>query len=124
MDIQILKAREEDEYYFEEGCYILEMANTEHDPALSIARARVLPGDTTRLHSLQGLVERYLILQGCGMIELAGERSEVRVGDVVIIPPECPQKITNTGETDLVFLAIFTPRFQPSCYQNLEACGG
>ena len=31
---------EEDEYFFEEGCYILELANRADDPAVSVARAR------------------------------------------------------------------------------------
>ena len=31
------------------------------------------------------------------------------------------QRITNTGDTDLVFLCICTPRFDPQCYQNFDA---
>ena len=54
------------EYYFAEGCYINELSNAEHDPAVSIARARVPVGVTTRWHALTGVVERYLIEAGQG----------------------------------------------------------
>ena len=30
-----------DEFFIDEGCHILELSNSAHDPALSIARARV-----------------------------------------------------------------------------------
>jgi hypothetical protein len=53
MQAQILKTPESAEYYFEEGCFILELSNLEHDPQLSIARARVLAGMSTRLHRLK-----------------------------------------------------------------------
>lgn len=46
--------------------------------------------------------------------------TEVGVGDVVLIPPGCPQRITNTGSADLVFLAICTPRFMPQAYEDIE----
>ncbi|HMS81746.1 MAG TPA: hypothetical protein PKC20_19920 [Burkholderiaceae bacterium] len=36
------------------------------------------------------------------------------------LPPMCRQRIANTGETDLLFLAICTPRFEPGCYESLE----
>lgn len=40
---------------------------------------------------------------------------------MVLIPPETPQRITNIGNVDLIFLAICTPRFIPACYQDVEA---
>ena len=45
--------------------------------------------------------------------------SEVGVGDIVIIPPMCPQRITNIGQDDLVFLAICTPRFLSDVYEEI-----
>ncbi len=108
---------EAQEYYFEEGCYILELSNSEDDPELSIARARVIPGVSTKLHLLKDTIERYVILQGKGRVELGSQiAKEVAVGDVVLIPPACPQKITNTSATDLIFLVVCTPRFTPQAY--------
>ena len=107
------------EYYFEEGCYITELANSSDDPELSIARARVLPGITTRWHRLRNMTERYLLLEGRGSVEVGEEPArEVGPGDVVRIPPMCRQRITNVGKTDLIFLAICSPRFRRENYEN------
>jgi mannose-6-phosphate isomerase-like protein (cupin superfamily) len=122
MQAQILKTPESAEYYFEEGCFILELSNSAQDPQLSIARARVKAGMSTRLHRLTALVERYIILSGQGDVEIGDLPAQtVSAGNVVIIPPLCTQKITNTGEEDLVFLALCTPRFEKQFYQDIEA---
>jgi len=47
-----------DEYYFEEGCFIHELSNDPDDPEVSIARARVAPGQITRWHYLRETSER------------------------------------------------------------------
>lgn len=121
MQAQILKTPESDEYYFEEGCFILELSNSAQDPQLSIARARVKTGMSTRLHRLTALVERYVILSGLGSVEVGDLPAQtVSVGNVVIIPPHCAQKITNTGAEDLVFLALCTPRFEKQFYEDIE----
>lgn len=121
MKTQILKADEANEYFFDEGCFILELSNSPADPDVSIARARVKPGVTTKLHRLQGVVERYVILSGTGQVEVDGIPPKlVSAGDVVIIPALCSQRITNSGSEDLVFLAICTPRFTQEIYQNMD----
>ncbi len=64
-------------------------------------------------------VERYYILEGKGKIELAELAPKmVSAGDVVIIPALCKQRITNTGNTDLIFLAICSPRFKQQNYRK------
>jgi mannose-6-phosphate isomerase-like protein (cupin superfamily) len=108
------------EYYFVEGCYITELSNTGDDPAVSIARARVEPGVTTRWHRLSGITERYVILEGSGRVEVGGFTPRaVGAGDVVVIPPLTAQRISNTGADDLVFLAICSPRFLEDAYESL-----
>jgi mannose-6-phosphate isomerase-like protein (cupin superfamily) len=109
------------EYFTPELCHINELANSADDPDASIARARVGPGVTTRWHRLKGTVERYVILEGRGRVEVGDVRPhDVGPGDVVLIPPLCRQRISNIGATDLVFLAICTPRFRPDVYEDLE----
>lgn len=110
------------EFFFDEGCFINELSNSGDDPAVSIARARLPPGVTTRWHRLHGIAERYVIQQGCGLVEI-GELppQEVRPGDVVCIPPDCRQRISNRGTGDLIFLAVCTPRFRPAAYEDMEA---
>lgn len=109
------------EVHTPERCYITELANTPDDPAASIALARVVPGITTRWHRLVGTIERYVIIEGRGRVEV-GELvpHEVVAGDVVIIPPLCRQRITNIGKQDLTFLAICTPRFEQRNYEDVE----
>jgi len=108
------------EYFFREGCFITEWHNTPNDEDQSIARVRVEVGVTTRLHSLQSTAERYVILEGAGVATVGSDEIEVSVGDVVVIPSNCPQKIKNTGPEDLIFLAICTPRFKEENYQDLQ----
>jgi hypothetical protein len=60
----IIHNETDSEYYFEEGCFITELWNSPTDKEVSIARARVEPGVTTRLHSLKNVTERYIILKG------------------------------------------------------------
>ena len=109
------------EFYTSEKCYITELSNTPDDPDVSIARAKVEPGVTTRWHRLKGTVERYYIVNGTGRVEV-GKLSpkEVKPGDIVLIPPMCRQRITNIGSEDLVFLAICTPRFSNDAYKDIE----
>lgn len=109
------------EYFFREGCFITELSNGAHDPEASLARARVEPGRTTAWHALTGTAERYVILEGRGMVEVGDlPPREVGPGDVVVIPPGCRQRIANPGPADLVFLAVCTPRFLPGNYVALQ----
>ncbi|MCH8531999.1 MAG: cupin domain-containing protein [Saccharospirillum sp.] len=118
----IKAAQPDNEYYFDEGCYIIEYSNSDADPDVSIARALVKPGQTTRWHHLTETTERYVITEGRGVVEVGDlEPTEVGPGDTVIIPPGCRQRITNNGSTDLVFLAICSPRFLPSCYEDIDS---
>ena len=121
MKPHVKRVDESQEYFFEEGCFILELSNTPEYPGLSVARVRVKPGRKTRLHRLDGVVERYVVLEGEGRVEVGGlPAQKVRQGDVVIIPPGCPQRIANVGTRDLVFLAICTPRFTRKAYLDIQ----
>ena len=114
-------ANEAAEYFSEERCHILELSNGPGDNAASVARARVAPGTTTAWHRVRGTVERYVILEGTGRVEVGAALVEsVHPGDVVVIPADEPQRITNTGDSVLSFLCICTPRFAWSNYQRLE----
>lgn len=121
MKASIRKHDREREFFTEEQCFITELSNSGDDPELSIARARVEPGVTTHWHRLADTTERYFILSGEGRVEV-GELppQSVLPGDTVIIPPMCRQRITNTGQEDLVFLALCTPRYTDRAYEDIE----
>ena len=108
---------EEKEYYFHEGCHILELCNHQEQESLSIARARVEANQETQLHSLRGTVERYVILSGTGIATIGKNSYKVKPNDVLIINENVPQKIYNNGVEDLLFLVICSPRFIDSNYQ-------
>lgn len=112
---------ENQEYFFREGCHIIEWLNDPADPDVSVARARVAAGITTRWHRLQGTVERYLVQSGVGVVEIDdAPPREVRSGDLVLIPAMARQRIHNPGPEDLVFLAICSPRFRSENYLDDE----
>lgn len=126
----IRRLNEHAETYTDERAHIVEISGKKDDPDLSIARARVEPGVTTELHTLD-IAERYLIMQGEGEMEygmdiVAGEndpdleRRSVNPGDVVLIPPGVAQRITNTGDEDLVFFCVCTPAWEEGVYKALE----
>ena len=109
------------EYFFREGCHIIEVSNSASDEAVSIARARVEPGVVTRWHRVTDTFERYVITHGKGEVEVGDQAAtEVSSGDVVLIPPGARQRIRNTGSVDLEFLAICSPRFRIENYQEID----
>jgi mannose-6-phosphate isomerase-like protein (cupin superfamily) len=58
-------------------------------------------------HKVQEQV--YHVLEGEGLMEIAGKRRVVRRHDVIFIAPRVKHAITNTGITDLVFIVATTP---------------
>lgn len=121
MKAKIKKQNLKSEFYMAEGCFITELSNSADDPDVSIARARVEPGVTTRRHCLKGITERYYIVSGKGRVEIGDlQPREVNPDDVVLIPPMCPQRIANIGKEDLIFLAICSPRFTQDAYEEIE----
>ncbi|HOQ41155.1 MAG: Cupin domain protein [Deltaproteobacteria bacterium ADurb.Bin151] len=121
MQEKIRRINPDAEVYTPEGCFVNELSNIDADTEASIAQARVPSGKTTRWHRLIGTTERYVILSGEGMVEI-GNMVPQRVGpgDVVLIPPDCRQRIKNVGGTDLLFLAVCTPRFRPEAYEDID----
>ncbi len=115
----IIKTDSTKEFYTEERCFIKEILNSQDTANVSVAQARVEPGVTTALHVLEA-DELYFILKGKGTAEVNGVASNVEPGDLVIIRKGEEQRITNTEDTDLVFLCICQPRFTPERYTSLE----
>jgi mannose-6-phosphate isomerase-like protein (cupin superfamily) len=118
MQPKIVKSGAPHEYLTPEHCYI---AENHSDKDVSIARATVKPGITTRAHHLEGIQEIYIITSGEGSVAFSGlAPTEVSAGDVIVIPAGASQKITNTGKTDLVFYCVCTPPFVEACYFDDE----
>jgi mannose-6-phosphate isomerase-like protein (cupin superfamily) len=122
MKPKIVKAASLKEYLTPERCFIFENCGiSSGDKKVSIARARVEPSVSTKVHHLDHVQEVYLVTQGNGVVQIGDvEPSEVTEGDVVIIPPGVLQKITNSGNSDLIFYCICTPAFTENCYHQDE----
>lgn len=58
-------------------------------------------------HKLQEQI--YHVLDGEGLMQIAGKNHVVRKHDVVYLPPGVEHTIQNSGLTDLVFLVITSP---------------
>jgi mannose-6-phosphate isomerase-like protein (cupin superfamily) len=109
------------EFITPERCWIIDNENDAANSDCSIARARVEPGVTTQWHMLTDTNERYLIVGGNGVVEVEGlGKHMVQAGDIVRIPANTAQRITNRGDIDLVFYCICTPRFEAHCYVARE----
>ena len=116
----VFKAGTDEEFWTSERCHIRELINTESIPDFSLADSRVEPGVVTELHSLS-VREWYYITQGTGLMEVdGGPQIEVGPGDTVEIPAGVSQRITNTGEDDLILQCVCLPRFTMDCYKSLE----
>lgn len=122
MKVKIVKADSLKEYLTPERCFIYENCGiSTGDSKVSIARARIEPGVSTKAHHLKGIQEIYLISKGSGRVQIGNLQAiEVKEGDAVIIPSGTSQKITNIGKADLIFYCICTPAFTQSCYFEEE----
>ena len=113
----IARAGSGEEQWTDERCFIREILHDPRVPEVSLAEARVEPGVTTEWHKV-AVSEWYLIRAGVGLMQIDGDEPfPVEPGDTVAIPAGTPQRITNTGSSDLRFECICTPRFRPELYE-------
>ncbi len=116
----VFKAGTDEEFWTNERCHIRELINAESISDFSLADSRVEAGVVTELHSLS-VREWYYIKQGSGLMEVGGgPQIEVGPGDTVEIPAGVSQRITNTGDTDILLQCVCMPRFTMDCYKSLE----
>jgi len=116
-----IKTDDTKEFLTEERCHIVELLNNPNDRSSSIARARVEPNITTAWHRLKDTAEMYYILEGQGLMEIGEDYTqEVSKGDIIKIPRNTAQRITNTGVEDLLILCFCVPAFGMENYEGLE----
>lgn len=118
-DTPVIRPQNRAEFWTGERCFITELLNDPSMPEASLARARVEPGITTALHRLD-VEETYVIEAGEGLMQVGEARFPVTAGDSVRIAEGVAQRITNTGQGDLVFLCLCRPRFRPDGYTDLD----
>jgi len=77
----------------------------------TLAEATLEPGQATERHYHAETEELYYLLAGEGEMEVSGERSPVRPGDAILIPPGAWHQIT-AGSSELRFLCCCAPAYQ------------
>jgi mannose-6-phosphate isomerase-like protein (cupin superfamily) len=78
----------------------------------SLAEATLRPGQTTRTHRHTLTEEIYYVLRGDALMTVDGEQQALGRDDAVLIPPGSWHGITNTGDSDLVFLCCCSPAYR------------
>lgn len=78
----------------------------------TLAEARLPAGGSTAPHYHLKAEEIYYILEGDGLMCVAGETAAVGPGDAVAIPPGASHQITNTGSSLLRFLCCCAPGYE------------
>lgn len=101
-----------------DGTRIKEFLNPKHEkigPSItySLAHASLPPGKSSLPHRFFTASEVYYILKGTGLMHINDEVEKVEPGDTIYIPPEAVQYIENTGKSNLDFLCIVDPAWQP-----------
>lgn len=96
-------------------CRLRELIHPEHDGVAvgySLAHAVVAPGQRTLRHHLEGASELYYLISGSGRMHIDDEVQEVEAGDTILIPPGAVQFLENTGDEEIVFLALVEPAWR------------
>ncbi len=53
----------------------------------------------------------YMILEGCGIMEIDDEKSTVSAGDTIFIPSNSLHSLYNESQTELKYLSAGSPAF-------------
>jgi mannose-6-phosphate isomerase-like protein (cupin superfamily) len=91
-----------------DGSTIRELHRT---AAQSLAEATLEPDQATQRHYHRATEEIYFVTKGSGMMEVDGERTQVRPGDAVLIPPGAWHTLENNGTSELRILCCCSPPY-------------
>jgi len=78
---------------------------------MSLAEARILPGESTEYHFHKKSNEIYFVLEGSGIFEIEGEKKKVEKNDCIFIPASSKHKIKNVGKKPLRILCFCSPPY-------------
>jgi mannose-6-phosphate isomerase-like protein (cupin superfamily) len=82
-----------------------------HTAAQSLAEATLEPDQATQRHYHRATEEIYFVVKGSGMMEVDGERTQIRPGDAVLIPPGAWHTLENNGTSELRILCCCVPPY-------------
>ena len=73
------------------------------------SRAVVLSGVTTEPITHEGLLEQFFVVNGEGVVIVAGQEKAIRPGSSFVLPSGAAHRIRNTGADDLEFILARRP---------------
>jgi mannose-6-phosphate isomerase-like protein (cupin superfamily) len=111
--VQVARLDDIEPFVTKDGSSIRELAGPVSLPTeqQSLAEATVPAGAETEEHFHRTTEELYFFTGGVGRMRLGEDEREVRAGDCVVIPPQIPHKLWNTGENPLVLLCCCAPPY-------------
>lgn len=100
-------------YITKDGSEIRELAHPEKDECRnqSLAEAVILPEKSTRPHKHLVTEEIYHITNGKGVMYLGNKKFNIQEKDTIVIKPNTPHFVINTGDTPLVILCSCSPAY-------------
>ena len=109
----LIRYQEQTPFETKDGSEIRELMHprVHGDLAQSLAEARIMSGDKTRLHRHHETEELYHVTQGRGLMTLGKRRFEIGPGDTVAIAPGTPHCVECLGDETLVILCCCCPPY-------------
>ena len=66
-------------------------------------------GQEHKIHAHNGMDKMYHVLEGSGLVLLEGKEISMKAGNILIAPSGVPHGIRNTGNENLLVLAVLAP---------------
>jgi mannose-6-phosphate isomerase-like protein (cupin superfamily) len=89
-------------------------------PKVSLAQVIMDGGNVSLWHQHSRMSEVYFILEGEGILYYGNEALQAKKGAYLVIPPNTPHKLRNTGKSDLEHLVFAIPPFDPEDIDIIE----
>jgi len=67
------------------------------------------PGQEQRVHRHQESDKIYFVVEGTGLVHIAGEERSLGAGEIVVARPGDDHGVRNEGESNLVLLVFMSP---------------
>ena len=98
--------------------YLLVAESTVGAKHITTSLVEMEPGGIQKPHHHE-TEQCYMILEGQGIMEVDGERAEVRGGDTIFIPSNSVHSLVNNGTAILKYLSAGSPVFGASKERKL-----
>src|SRR4030042_6527110 len=80
-------------------------------PKVSLAHVLMEPGNVSLWHRHSNMSEIYFILEGEGILYHGDKALQAENGAYLLLPPDTPHKLRNTGNSALEHLVLAVPPF-------------